>query len=172
LFGNIAYVLLADDEESISTSQVSGTVDVPEGWRVESFWKVFDFHVPPDFFVVTRAFEDAIGVLYEGAGLRLQINHGIYSSPLSRFASTPEFDLKSTTIGGKSCELATMKPPGAEFELDPGYEYAVLVRFPKMGREPLIVGGREKAIDIVANCKTKADTEIALQIIRSIRFPE
>lgn len=121
-------------------------------WKEVGFAGTFRFSVPADVVEVTAHGIDSDVAHWEGGGITVRVDSGLFSDPLTSYANHPGM------LGGRPARLVS-------FDRDDGSRFAAAHFLEKTGES---AGGG--TITVVVETDRGVEPEVGAEILRSIEF--
>jgi hypothetical protein len=130
-----------------------------KNWKEVNFEGKFKFSLPTSLSEADEQGIDSSVALWEGKGITVQVDYGLFSDPLTSYADRPNYNLSNEDISGHAARIVW-------FDQNDG-SHLVAAHI-----HDLVERGHANArkLTIVVETSQEVGSEIAEKIIRSIRF--
>lgn len=130
-----------------------------QDWEKVDFEGKFEFSLPAGLSEVREQGIDSSVARWEGEGITVRIDYGVFSDPLTSYGGRPNFRLSDAEIGDRAARIVS-------FDQSDG-KHLVAAHFHGFAKERRTA--RDK-LTIVVETEPSVKREVASRIIRSVRF--
>jgi hypothetical protein len=135
------------------------TLRLEQDWKEIDFGGKLQFSLPAGLAETKEQGIDSRVGRWEGEGITVRVDYGIFSDPLTSYAERPNYRLAAEKIDNRTARVVS-------FDLNDGKDF-IAAHFGGFTEEET---GERSALTIVVETEPGVGSEVASQIIRSVRF--
>jgi hypothetical protein len=130
-----------------------------KNWKEVNFKGKFKFSLPTSLSEADEQGIDSSVALWEGKGITVRVDYGLFSDPLTSYVDRPNYNLSNEDIGGHAARIVW-------FDQNDGSHF-VAAHFHDLAERR---GVNLRNLTIVVETSQEVGSEIPEKIIRSIQF--